>query len=334
MKARAPAPENALVAGLERAREFLFANLPPPAFWYEQPTPAYRPIGWHLGHIAAAQERWLLPGSPPAHPELLDPALAQKPLRMQLPDAEELRAYLDGVFGRVCDQLRSGRIPGVLGLPETFLLQHIAQHELQHAEHIQVVHAICERRLHRMPPPAPVHSASRLELAGGTVQVGCDDAARAYDNERPLSQVELRPYWLEPAPVTAAQYAEFVAAGGPKPLGFDEQQPEAPVTCVSWEDAHAFARWRGARLPAEHELEAARLKPSGVWEWTSSWFLPYRGFRPYPYAAYSTPWFGTHRVLRGGSWATSPDLLRPSLRNWYLPDFRELPSGFRLAGDL
>ena len=135
--------------------------------------------------------------------------------------------------------------------------------------------------------------------------------------------------------MTAAQFAEFVlATGRGAPLRFKEQPPEAPVTCVSWDDADAYARWRGARLPAEHELEAARLPPAGVWEWTSSWFAPYPGFLPYPYDGYSKPWFDTHRVLRGGSWATSPDLLRPSLRNWYVPGFRELPSGFRCAGGL
>ena len=135
--------------------------------------------------------------------------------------------------------------------------------------------------------------------------------------------------------MTAAQFAEYIAAtGAPAPLGFGEQPPEAPVTCVSWHDAAGYARWRGARLPTEHELEAARVPPSGVWEWTSSWFEPYPGFRPYPYEGYSKPWFGSHRVLRGGSWASSPDLARPSLRNWYLPDFREIPSGFRCAGGL
>jgi formylglycine-generating enzyme required for sulfatase activity len=73
----------------------------------------------------------------------------------------------------------------------------------------------------------------------------------------------------------------------------------------------------------------------GVWEWTSSWFEPYPGFRPYPYAGYSTPWFnGTHRVLRGASWATAQRLCRPTFRNWYEPGFREIPAGFRCAGDL
>ena len=72
-----------------------------------------------------------------------------------------------------------------------------------------------------------------------------------------------------------------------------------------------------------------------VWEWTASWFNPYPGFEPYPYDGYSVPWFGeTHRVLRGGSWATSGPLCRRTFRNWYDPAFRELPAGLRCAGDL
>src|SRR5207249_2914958 len=42
-----------------------------------------------------------------------------------------------------------------------------------------------------------------------------------------------------------------------------------------------------------------------VWEWTASDFQPYPGFTPDPYREYSEPWFGTHKVLRGGSFATA-----------------------------
>ncbi|MEM9503053.1 MAG: SUMF1/EgtB/PvdO family nonheme iron enzyme, partial [Cyanobacteria bacterium P01_E01_bin.43] len=67
-----------------------------------------------------------------------------------------------------------------------------------------------------------------------------------------------------------------------------------------------------------------------VWEWTSSWFEPYPGFTAYPYQGYSQTYFDrTHRVLRGGSWATRPWVLRPAFRNWYQPEVRQLFAGFR-----
>ena len=355
MKA-SPQTANPLLGELESARRFLQRALAPvpEELWTQQPSAAYSPIGWHLGHVASVQARWLLPGDPQPFGKHFDPDVSEKSSRIRLPSPHELRALLDDVLERVCAGLRAGRVPGVLGLPETFLVQHIAQHELQHAEHVQVIAALCEKRLHRMPPRVSVSAVGRLELGGGRVLLGSPDRARAYDNERPQHEVELRPYWLDRAPVKAGEFARFVQAGGYRepqdwseegwawrtkarvcaPIGFREQEPEAPVTCLSWYEADAYARWRGARLPTEHELEAAKLAPAGVWEWTASWFAPYPGFRPYPYQRYSVPWFGTHRVLRGGSWATSPELVRPSFRNWYDPGVREIPGGFRCAGGL
>ena len=66
-----------------------------------------------------------------------------------------------------------------------------------------------------------------------------------------------------------------------------------------------------------------------VWEWTADWFKPYPGYERDPYAEYSEPWFGNHRVLRGGSFATSATLLRNTWRNFYMPDRRDVFAGFR-----
>lgn len=69
-----------------------------------------------------------------------------------------------------------------------------------------------------------------------------------------------------------------------------------------------------------------------VWEWTHTWFDGYPGFRAFPDPDYSQTYFdGAHRVLRGGSWATSRWVLRNSARNWYHPHRRELFAGFRCA---
>ena len=63
--------------------------------------------------------------------------------------------------------------------------------------------------------------------------------------------------------------------------------PDAPVRHISWYEADAFARWAGARLPTEAEWEAGessrrdrRTDRSHVWQWTSSAYSPYPGYRP------------------------------------------------------
>ncbi len=66
-----------------------------------------------------------------------------------------------------------------------------------------------------------------------------------------------------------------------------------------------------------------------VWEWTASDFNPYPGFVPGPYKEYSAPWFGNHKVLRGGCWATRSRLIHSRYRNFYTPDRRDVWAGFR-----
>jgi iron(II)-dependent oxidoreductase len=71
-----------------------------------------------------------------------------------------------------------------------------------------------------------------------------------------------------------------------------------------------------------------------VWEWTSSDFSPYPGFRAFPYDEYSLVFFGTdHKVLRGGSFGTDEVVARGTFRNWDYPVRRQIFAGFRCARD-
>jgi iron(II)-dependent oxidoreductase len=168
----------------------------------------------------------------------------------------------------------------------------------------------------------------------------------------------------------APMYWESEAGGGWCRVAMGRAEPldlQQPVVHVSWHEADAFARWAGKRLPSEQEWEAAAdgadpapanldqlafgCAPAGahaegashcgavqmlgdVWEWTSSDFVAYPGFRAFPYPEYSEVFFGPeHKVLRGGSWATRRNVARISFRNWDLPERRQIFAGIRCARD-
>jgi formylglycine-generating enzyme required for sulfatase activity len=83
-----------------------------------------------------------------------------------------------------------------------------------------------------------------------------------YDDEEPQHPVALPAFYLGRYPVTNAQYERFLKANlmAPKPRYWADRrfnQPRQPVVGVSWEDAQAYARWVGLRLPSEAEWEYA-----------------------------------------------------------------------------
>lgn len=119
---------------------------------------------------------------------------------------------------------------------------------------------------------------------------------------------------------------------------FDQWLPldtRAPAMHLSAFEAQAYCLWAGRRLPSASEWEHAASTQNGfhwghsVWEWTSSDFAPYPGFAPGPYHAYSQPWFGNHRELRGGAFASHARMHHPCCRNFFQPHRTDVFAGFR-----
>jgi ergothioneine biosynthesis protein EgtB len=249
------------------------------------------------------------------------------------------------------------------------------------------------------PPPAGRGAAplAFLRREGGVREVGAPASGFAFDNERPRHRALLEPHGLASRPVTCGEWLAFMEAGGyARPVhwlseGWDAAQRSGwtaplywtreggrwwqftlggmrpvdeaePVAHVSYYEADAYARWAGARLPAEEEWEAAaegsaragtfadarRFHPAAaepgegllqafgdVWEWTRSAYAPYPGFRPGPGALgeYNGKFMVSQLVLRGGSCATPAGHVRPSYRNFFHPGDRWQFSGVRLARD-
>lgn len=148
----------------------------------------------------------------------------------------------------------------------------------------------------------------------------------------------------------------YYTLGGLKPLNLKE-----PVAHVSMFEADAYAKWKGMRLPTEFEwevackqnkqvnsinsnfVERALFAPtfdldknqflSNLWEWTNSAYLPYPYFETDGGAIgeYNGKFMINQMVLKGGSYATSENHIRPTYRNFFHPHLQWQFAGIRLA---
>jgi gamma-glutamyl hercynylcysteine S-oxide synthase len=364
---------------------------------YDRPIAERHRLIFYLGHVEAFDWNLLRAWKPDArlfHGEFdrlfafgIDPPPGQLPCDQprDWPGVPEVAAYnrrvraeFDAVFDRLPEQLC-----------------HIAiEHRLMHAETLAYI-------LHNMAyqkKVAPLNSGPgapsdgrvdtvrhrMVDFAAGKVQVGLPkDQGFGWDNEFQAHCVDVPAFSIGKYKVTNGQYLEFVRQGAPPPFFWhrdgDEwryrgmfQDAELPLDApvyVTHDEAEAFAKWRGMRLPSEPEFHRAASN-SGVssnvdfrywdpiavnadeaadagpqqsagpqqmvgngWEWTSTVFAPFPGFEPMPfYTNYSEPFFdGAHYVLKGGSPRTAACMLRPSFRNWFRPAYPYLYSTFRLV---
>ena len=268
-------------------------------------------------------------------------------------------------------------------------------HRLPYARKMQPPHYVT------LPPRLTNGGPSlrRVTIPAGTVTLGTDDEHPfAWDNERPATKVHVDTFEIDTLNVTNAAFMQFVEAGGytqpqwwrdedwawiqdehvERPpfwqreggswywLGMFERVPlplQWPVY-VTWAEAHAYARWRDARLMTEAEFirasegaapvndnfarfdpvavgSAAGVSKHGVydlvgngWEWTSDVFAPFGGFMPLAsYPEYSADFFdGEHFVMKGASPMTARGLVRPGFRNWFRPRYPYVYATFRCLG--
>ena len=131
--------------------------------------------------------------------------------------------------------------------------------------------------------------------------------------------------WAERRLPTEAEW-EFAARNGGRADRFTWGEAAAPQALAL--DLNFNAPCSGLLDPAPSGT-GLRQMLGGVWEWTATPFLPYPGFKVDPYNEYSEPWFGSHYVLRGGSFATRSRLVHNRFRNFYLPDRSDVFAGFR-----
>ncbi|MEK7831745.1 MAG: SUMF1/EgtB/PvdO family nonheme iron enzyme, partial [Acidobacteriota bacterium] len=116
------------------------------------------------------------------------------------------------------------------------------------------------------------------------------------------------------------------SSGGKRIFPWGDEAPTPERANLDWLDGGLLPV---DALPTGDSAFGCRQMIGNVWEWTVTDFAPFGGFAPGPYKEYSAPWFGDHKVLRGGCWATRSRLIRNGYRNFYKPDRRDVWAGFR-----
>jgi len=111
---------------------------------------------------------------------------------------------------------------------------------------------------------APTNPVEYVTISGGKFTMGTDSGEAGFEDAKPIREVTIKTFEMAKTAVTAEQYAECVTKGGcTKPAthvycnwGKTDRQLH-PVNCVDWDQAQAYAKFKGARLPSEAEFEYA-----------------------------------------------------------------------------
>ncbi len=358
-----PPPAAALLADLADSQQRTMALF---AHWqaHGQPMPKLKivnPPHWEFGHVGWFHEFWVHRQGDAAQPSrlrdadaLFNSSVVPHATRwdLPLPPLAAVHDYVESVCADTVRLLQQGEPD-----PATaYFIQLALFHQDMHNEAFA-----CSWQTAGWPWPASVRSyaiaapagAGDLAFDDADIEVGARRGAGfAFDNEKWAHRARVPAFAISAAPVTQRDYLEFVQRDPERRMprywrrsGEQWEQrvgdrwlplaPDEPVCHVSANEAEAWCRWRGRRLPTEFEWQryAQAVGPdafAGVWEWTASIFSPFPEFSPDPYADYSRPWFdGSYRVLKGASRWTPPRLRRMSFRNFYQPARGDMFCGFR-----
>jgi gamma-glutamyl hercynylcysteine S-oxide synthase len=276
-------------------------------------------------------------------------------------DALSAKAYLETTLAQTLDCLKLAGKRDSVGDDDLYFYRLVLLHEAMHIEaavymaqaleqaftlpvDLQLTINSIAARADSMP------AISHFSFKKTVWQLGTQEKGFAFDNELTGLRLSLKAFEIDAHPVRWAQYLEFVeatgyamprylrqATSGYESLHFGQWQPldmQASAVHLSWYDAQAYCLWAGRRLPTEAEWECAAMRAEGfawgqVWEWTSSDFQPYDGFKAHPYRDYSQPWFGSRKVLRGACVATLPIMAHAKYRNFFTPERTDIYAGFR-----
>ena len=197
-----------------------------------QHDPLTSPLVWDLGHIAAFEDLWVCreAGLDLLRPELAEVYDATETPRTQrgrlpYPRRPEATAFMEEVRERTRAHL--DRVSPFIG-------EMLVQHEHQHNETMLQTLQLAEPGVFgpERPAPAGLAASGSIAVAGGRGAIGFGGEGFAYDNERPSHAVELDAYRIDRAPVTNAQFREFVEDGGYRrpdlwsPEGWDFRERE------------------------------------------------------------------------------------------------------------
>ena len=297
---------------------------------------------WELGHIAWFADHWLCSHacrgfeSVAAYDALYDSSHVPHDTRwdLPLPTFEQTKARMQASLDDILAKLAAEKTDA----DEALYVYRLALfHEDMHAEaaiySAEFLKIPIPEALLRLPLKAVQPKKSSLSLPAGKWWLGSANEGFVFDNELSQHEVALPAFEIDSRVVTWAEYVPFLQATNRKIPSHIGNPCDAAVH-ISWFDAKAWCDWAGRRLPSEAEWECAAMSNANfmwgeVWEWTSSSFEPYPNFVAHAYKDYSEPWFGTRKVLRGGSIATSARMMHPKYRNFFTPERTDVHAGFR-----